>query len=147
MDVRAPVTDLCELSRGCWGLNPGLLKKQQVLLTSVTSLQPLQKSTFHCCCEERTTCLVSPLAVPNSMSSSSFSCRLLSSCFLIFLYPQWGQHKLFSRPMAKLKQGPVPIDEVGSGWLETLVLPFSCNYNRLLRGHHMYVIALVGYVI
>ena len=31
------------------------------------------KEHIHCCCEESTPCLVSPLAGPNSMDSSSFS--------------------------------------------------------------------------
>jgi hypothetical protein len=36
------VTDNCELSHGCWELNPGPLEEQPVLLTAEPSLQPLE---------------------------------------------------------------------------------------------------------
>jgi hypothetical protein len=35
------VTDSCELSCGCWELNPDSLEEQLVLLTTESSLQPL----------------------------------------------------------------------------------------------------------
>ena len=41
--VRSPgtgVIDSCELSYGCWELNPGPLEEQPVFLTSEPSLQP-----------------------------------------------------------------------------------------------------------
>lgn len=32
--------DGCELTWGCWGLNPGPLEKQLILLTTQSSIQP-----------------------------------------------------------------------------------------------------------
>jgi hypothetical protein len=37
---RTGVIDSCELPYECWGLNPGSLKEQSVLLTTMPSLQP-----------------------------------------------------------------------------------------------------------
>jgi hypothetical protein len=35
-----PITDGCEPSCGCWGLNSGPLEEQSVLFTTEPSLQP-----------------------------------------------------------------------------------------------------------
>jgi hypothetical protein len=40
------VTDSCELPCGCWGLNPGLLEKHSVLLTTEQSLQHQTEKLF-----------------------------------------------------------------------------------------------------
>lgn len=46
--LKSRLTDSCELSYGCWQLNPGPMEKQSLLLTADPSLQPmsLQLSFF-----------------------------------------------------------------------------------------------------
>ena len=49
--VRTPgtgVTDSCELSCGCWELNPGPLEEQLVLLTAERTLQALKNDILRC---------------------------------------------------------------------------------------------------
>ena len=76
------VTDRCELSCGCWELNPGPLEEQSMLLTTEPSLQPI----YHYQADLPLSLVLIAVTMDPSGKQASNDCPLLSVFISSFLH-------------------------------------------------------------